>query len=211
MRVFASIPKLTVTPKGEKEKEIYVLSIASDLAGVKNRPPSLGAANETLDRIAPKIPAAMKYFVVSASNLFHGVRENQPLSLSGSGIILYPPIDPKGMLALHVVVVESDGGKRNAARVLAELFSIESIRTALRNFPQRAGVKIAPGLLTATFGAITAILPEILKRNGDDILFEHGHSGFDFDDYGMAPDGSDYELGNDRAGFHLRIRVIKGR
>ena len=118
MKVYATLPEITVTKKGlEKKKEIYVISLASDLHGESNHKPlALGATNETISEITPDIKAGMKFFVVAVSNIFERIKPNQPPSLSGDGIVLYPPSDPEGMLALHFVIVESDKKTRNADR-----------------------------------------------------------------------------------------------
>lgn len=50
--------------------------------------------------------------------MFERIRADQPPSLSGDGIVLYPPADPHGMHALHFAIVESDRGTRRAGKVL---------------------------------------------------------------------------------------------
>ncbi len=210
MRVFASIPELRVTKKGiEKTKEIYTLCIASDLAGSKDRPPVVGASNETLPALAPEVDAALKFFLVSASNVFHKIRFDQPVSLSGSGILLYPPNDPKGMLALHVVVVESDAGKRSAGKVLAGVAKDKETKSAVdflaKEFAKGAATAAT---LTTAFAAVVPVIGALVARNKDDILFEHGHSGFDFDEYGAQAGGADSEVGNDRVRMKLRLRTL---
>lgn len=111
-KVTVSIPKLGVHPGGiEKNKEIYVIGLAADMRGAENREQAfIAAANETLPNIMPDIATldAMNWVVASVSNVFERIRHDQPPSLSGSGIILYPNLNPKGMLALHLVIVESD-------------------------------------------------------------------------------------------------------
>ena len=46
-----------------------------------------------------------------------------------------------------------------------------------------------------------------LKKNKDDFLFAHSHSGFDFDGSGCRPGEkfSDFELENDRVYCTLRV------
>ena len=57
--------------------------------------------------------------------------------------------------------------------------------------------------------AMTGVIPAVLKANDDDALFSHGHSGFDFDDYGVEPGArfSEFDVGNDRAFCTLRVRL----
>jgi len=57
--------------------------------------------------------------------------------------------------------------------------------------------------------ALISRIPAVLKKNRDDLLFAHSHSGFDFDDYGLNPGEtqSEYAVGNDRCACRLRVRV----
>lgn len=209
MLVYASLPKVYVTEKGlEKEKEIYVISLASDLHGESNhRPPVVGASNETLTQVSPGIKAALKFFVMATSNVFERIRADQPLSLSGDGIVLYPPADPKGMLALHFAIVESDRGKRDVGKLFEEIFADTSVKKLLSEIAELTGSmgNIPASLLASLFGAVTIVLPAVLKANKDDLLFSHSHSGVDFNDYAGSFDGETYEVGNDRAGAILKI------
>ena len=211
MKVYATLPNIMVTGKGfEKKKEIYVISLASDLHGESNhRPPALGATNETLLEMTPDINAAMKFFVVAVSNIFEGITPKQPPSLSGDGIVLYPPSDPQGMLALHFVIVESDKKTRNVGKVLQAIFgdnSVKNLLTEAKKLTASVG-NIPASLLTSLFGVITTTLPNALMSNKDDILFSHSHSGVDFNSYGGSHEGAVYPVRNDRAGANLKIWV----
>ena len=209
MQVYATLPQVKVTGKGwEKNKEIYIISLASDLHGESNhRPYVLGAKNETLTQLSPDIKAAMKFFAVSVSNVFERVRADQPLSLSGDGIVLYPPADPNGMLALHLAVVESDHGTRQAGKILEGILGDKSVQTVLSEVSKltAASANIPATLLTELFRAVTTIIPAVVKRNKDDIMFSHSHSGVDFNDYNACPDGKEYTVGNDLVEVTLKI------
>lgn len=211
MRVYATLPKVHVTEKGwEKNKEIYIISLASDLHGESNhRPAIVGASNEMLTNISPGIESAMKFFAVSVSNVFERIRPDQPLSLSGDGIVLYPPADPKGMLALHFTIVESDQGARNVGKLLEEIFGDSFVKTLLSEITKLtvASGNIPATLLTSLFGAVTTIIPVVLKNNKDDIMFSHSHSGVDFNGYGGSRDGESYPVRNDLAGATLKVWV----
>lgn len=211
-KVVISIPKLGVTSKGaEKIKEIYVLGLASDnrktgTGGQENFP--IAAYNETLPNIVPEIMnhSFLKYFVCSVSNIFERITPAQPVSLSGSGIVLYPNLDPGGLLALHFVIIESDQKTRNVGNVLNDLFNDDQVAGLLKKLSQT----ITQDLIASVFRVIVGQIPVILKKNKDDALFAHSHSGFNFDNYGISsPDGNfeDFEVGNDRAYCTLRIRV----
>jgi hypothetical protein len=209
MKVYATLPEVHVTAKGsEKNKEIYVVSLASDLHGKSNhRPPVVGASNETLSRLVPGLKSAMEFFAVAVSNVFPRISAKQPLSLTGDGIVLYPPTDPGGMIALHFVIVESDKGQRDIGSLLESLFSDDSVKVLLRE-ASRATSSVGclpPNLLSSLFSAMTSIVPAILKANKDDLLFAHSHSGVDFNGYGGSTEGTTYEIGNNRAGCTLAI------
>jgi hypothetical protein len=209
MRVYATLPAVSVTKKGvERNKEIYIVSLASDLHGESNhRPLVLGATNETLKDISPTIKTAMKFFAVSVSNVFERIRADQPLSLSGDGIVLYPPADPNGMLALHFAIVESDRGTRRAGKILEGILGDSSVKTLLSEIAKlTAGSgNIPASVLTSLFGAVTEIIPTVVQKNKDDILFSHSHSGVDFNGYGGSQDGTSYIVGNDLANATLKI------
>jgi hypothetical protein len=204
-----SIPRLGVTSRGwEKSKEIYVLGLAADLRASGTSAPELVAAyNETLPNVVPDVMklSALQWVVASVSNLFERVRPEQPVSLSGSGIILYPNLDPNGMLALHFVIVECDEGKRNLGKTLKGIFEAKGVKDLVGTLA--AG--ITQPLIALLMNTLIGQIPAVLSRNKDDYLFGHNHSGFDFDDYGVDPGTrqTDFEVGNDRANCTLRVRI----
>ena len=63
--------------------------------------------------------------------------------------------------------------------------------------------------LAALMSMLVSQLPGILKKNKDDFLFAHSHSGFEFDNYGAGRGQtlSDFELENDRVFCTLRVMV----
>ena len=128
----------------------------------------------------------MKLFVVAVSNTFHHIDKDQPVSLTGDGIILYPPADPNGMLGLHFAVVESDKKARDVGSVLKTLFADADVKSVMREIAKiTAATRSVPAeLLTAAMGAATTALAAALAANHDDILFSHNHSGLDFSSYG---------------------------
>ena len=207
MRIAVTMPSLGVTAKGwEKNKEIYVLGLASDLntEARSGGDECVGALNETLAAILPDRQGlgALKWVVASVSNVFHWVRPDQAPSLSGSGIVLYPNLAPEGFLALHLSIVESDAGARRAAETLKGIFGHDEVNKLVEGLtkPDAAGV-------ASLMRAVTGVIPEILESNKDDVLFSHDHSGFTWDDYGLeGAKSKDFEVGNDRAYCTLRVR-----
>ena len=210
--VVVSIPKLGVHPGGfEKNKEIYVIGLAADQRGKENREQKfIAAQNETLPNVVPELAEldAINWVVVSVSNIFDRIRPDQPASLTGGGIILYPNLDPKGMLALHLVIVESDQGHRNLGKVLGGILDDAAVKGVIESL----SAAVATPLVGQLMNVMIQKIPGVLKNNKDDALFSHNHSGFDFDDYGLDPSAgvhriSDFEIGNDRAFCTLRVRV----
>ena len=205
MRVVISIPELAVTNKGlERDKELYVMSFAMDGRAVcdnamEQSTDFVGAYNETLRAVVPDAfaLASQNCVYVAVSNVFHHVSVEYPVSLSGSGIILYPNIDPGGFVAMHVVVVESDAKTRNLGELMSRitgglLFDVTKLH-----------------VVGSAMNGIISVVAAALKDNGDDILFSHNHSGFDFDYYGLGPDNAikDFKLRNSRVEMALRVQI----
>jgi hypothetical protein len=208
--VVVSIPELGLRGKSlERNREIYVVSFAVDSRGAdrqRNEVP-IAAHNETLANAVPGLQnrAALQYVLCMVSNTFQRVRKNQPVSLSGSGILLYPNLDPMGLLALHVVVIECDQKTRNLGKGLEGLLVSKSVGDVVA----RLAVKVTQPLLAGLMNALIDQVPKFLARNKDDILFTHNHSGFDFDRYGLVGDDPvcDFALRNDKVACTLRVRV----
>jgi len=210
-KVVLSIPRLGIKRGGfEKKKEIYVMSFTSDLnsSAAARLPDVIAANNETLPNVVPAVQgqALLRFVLMAVSNTFQRIQADQPVSLSGSGILLYPNLDPKGLLANHFVVIEDDEGKRNLGKMLESLFANQEIKSLVDVL--KAGVT-QPGV-AALMNALVSGLPQMLKKNKDDFLFAHSHSGFDFDDYGIDDPNkktANFELENDRVFCTLRVRL----
>ena len=207
--VVLSIPRLGIKQGGwERNKEVYVLSFSSDENNEGHMVSDVVAAqNETLPHVWPAVgDAAFARFVhVAASNTFQRIRPDQPVSLSGSGILLYPNLNPGGMLSNHFVVLEDDQGQQGLSGLLNRLIGDEEVSGVV----ERMQEGVSRSLVGVLFRTLISRLPGVLS-NKDDFLFSHSHSGFDFDDYGLPPGetvGHDFELENDRVFCTLRVRV----
>jgi hypothetical protein len=205
-KVYVSIPKLAVKSGGDQE--IYVVALACDQRGEDaGRIPNLfiNATNETLPNISPDLinTPLMKWMCVSVSNIFSPVSPSQPVSLSGRGIVLYPGLDPKGLLALHFVVVECDSDHRDVGRLLANLSGDDAVNNAIGSLTADSVFPIA-ALMNTTIGVVS----NLLRGNGDDLYLTHNHSGTDSDWYGHFNDGmyEDYEIENNKVRCTLRIQ-----
>jgi hypothetical protein len=208
-KVVLSIPRLGVKRGGfEKRKEIYVMSFTSDLnkSPTARIPDVIAASNETLPNVVPKIQeqALLRFVLMAVSNTFQRIQPDQPVSLSGSGILLYPNLDPKGLLASHFVVIEDDEGKRNLGKMLESLFGNSDVKQLVDVLKKG----VTQPAIAALMNALVSQLPTLLKKNRDDFLFAHSHSGFDFDNYGVdSGNVANFELENDRVFCTLRVRV----
>ncbi len=124
---------------------------------------------------------------------------DNPVSLSGSGLVLYPNLNPNGYLMVHVFVIESDDGARSIGAVMQEMAgkvsdgALESIATT---------GKEAFSVVTEA----TNLLSLILKANKDDALLEHTHSGFYFNGYG-AGNETVFATKNDKVRLELSVVV----
>jgi hypothetical protein len=207
MDLYVCMPELRLK-KGRFNRELYVVSFASDLRGQSNhRPPAVGASNETLPDSGRDLQAAMKFFVVAASNVFHGIDKDQPPQLGGDGIVLYPPADPEGMFALHVSIVESDAGARNQGKLLDSLFSRKEVKSALDAIAEATGAAgaIPATLLTRAMGALTTAIPLILQANKDDILLDYNFSGREMSRYHGTPEGRLHRFENRKAAAGIMV------
>lgn len=211
MEAFVCLPKLKLT-KAKINREIYVVSIGTDLRGESNhRPPAVGSDNETLKKLTPEIQAAMKLAVIAVSNVFHNIDKDQAVSLSGDGIVLYPPADPQGMLALHLAVVESDKGSRDIGKLLKGIFADKDVKDLLKEITTitAASRGIPADLLTTFMGVAVKALTTFLENNEDDILFSHGHAGRAISKYGGSAEGRDYAIGNKKVEATLRVHAAE--
>ena len=211
MKVFASIPELRLK-KSKFDSEIYVVAFASDLRGQSNhRPQADGANNVTLGGFTPEVEAAMKFFVIAASNIFHHIDKDQPVQLGGDGIVLYPPADPRGMLALHISVVESDAGARNQGKTLEKLFKDREVASALDAIAKATGAAgpVPTTVVTAAMATITKVLPKILKANKDDNLLDFDFSGRSINKYHGSKEGRRHPFENKEVAGAIQVFVSR--
>lgn len=222
-RVVLSIPELGVSRAGflgEGKRELYVMSFTCDLwppdtdNNGQPRPKGNGnisAYNETLPNLEPDAMAlsAMRYTYVAVSNLFPRVKKDQPVSLSGSGILLYPNMDPKGMMHSYIALIESDAKGRDVGKLLDTLFGDKEVKGIVNKL---VSAGISSTVYAQLLNTIIGKLPGILKKNKDDLLLAHNHSGFEFDNYGCGKDRTtaDFKVENDRAYCTLRV-IVNGR
>lgn len=177
MKVFASMPRLESLKGGNKE--LYVISVATDLRGVDEKyDRTVSANNQPLDRLVPANTdkALLKYYIMAISNVYERIRPGQPVQMLGDGIILYPELDPKGLLGIDIFVVESDAGHRSAGKLLEGLLKDKDIKKGVDSLV-KAGANLTTGLVGEVAHSIVSSIPVILKNNHDDLLFSIAYSG----------------------------------
>jgi len=195
-RVSVSITTLASGPGGEREKEIYVVALYTDgNAGRKQ--------HAECEQRQGLLLLDCGAFTMVASPVYKNITVESAVSLSGSGIILYPNRAPNGHLMVHVFVIESDKGAERIVGLIEEV--------AKGAFDPGEAGPLSPG---STFGAVGAaahvVLQGVKKWIGqDDALLEHTHSGFDYNGYG-TDSGSVFVGQNRKVCMELKV-VATGR
>ena len=213
-RVTVSIPHLVVTKGWEKKKEIYVTgAVAQQKPWGGNGPDGgllchhcalgVGGSNGENGSAESGSPSKNARSAVFCSEIFYRVRSDEPLSVSGSGILIYPPADPGDYFGLYLAVMESDEGARNAATFMSD---------TVAKIEEDKGLKpVLDDAAMAPLGGLARVIAAVMKANRDDHLLTHYHSGFREDCFGLpadsAPPVHDFKLGNDRVSLTLRMRV----
>src|SRR5687768_14925273 len=98
-KLVVSVPKLGLPAKADDARQLYVLSFASDLNIKQNNDVEvIGGANKDLSAMFPpkSDQDALKFMLASVSNIFPVTKSFPRASLSGSGIMIYPNLDPGG-------------------------------------------------------------------------------------------------------------------
>lgn len=212
--VAVSIPHLVVTKGREKNKEIYVTGAVTQQNDWKADEPIGGllchhlplgskASNGEEGQEGSQSALGTAGSAVFCSEVFHRVRSDEPLSLSGSGILVYPPADPGGYFGLYIAVMESDQGVRTAGEFLTDM--VGKVR-------EDNGLKqVLDDSAMAPLGGMARVIGAMMESNRDDYLLTHYHSGFRDDHFGLPPGCAsgvhDFQVENDRVTLSLRVRV----
>lgn len=207
-KLVVSIPKLGLAPKADDARQLYVLAFASDLNIKENKETDvIGGANKNLSAMVPDLASkdAMNFLLASVSNIFPVTRSFPRASLSGSGIMIYPNLDPKGFFALQFFVIESDDNHRRFGEKLKKVLSNDAVKGAV----DKLKASITNPLIGSLMGAVASVVPDLFSGSGDDLLMSHAHSGFDFDNYGLPDEQkmADFPFASKIVEGTLRIRV----
>jgi len=209
-KVFASLTNLESLKGGNKE--LYVIALSTDGRGGAEREQNIVSAhNEQITRIAPEIIEldAMKWMIASVSNIFERVKPGSPALILGDGIILYPELDPKGIIGMHVAVMESDSGHRELGERLNNVLDSAEVNATVKRLASTVSPKAElVGNLMRT------VTEAFLANNKDDVLLTFGYSGRESTNYGIGLDVDptrpvrDFPFQNELIRGNLRVMLV---
>ncbi|MHC4780672.1 MAG: hypothetical protein ACYTFG_19045 [Planctomycetota bacterium] len=145
--------------------EVYVVGLAMDLTGE-------GATFEQAPEIFHNVSrTASAPLIVSSTPLFNNIYDHDHLPLLGNGIVLYGPRDPKGLLDVHMAVLENDGGYRELGQLIEKAARQVDLPAVLDGALSAASLaKPEIFLLRNTFQLLFHTLITLLKNNHDDVI-----------------------------------------
>ena len=201
-KLVVSVPKLGLSDTAHDARQLYILAFASDL-NIKDNSDAqvIGGANKDLSSMIPPNADkdALKFMLASVSNIFPVTRSFPKASLSGSGIMIYPNLDPGGFFALQMFVIESDDNHKRFGAKLDMVLGDEGVKSAV----DKLKTAVTNPLIGSLMGAVSSVVPKLFKDSSDDLLMSHAHSGFDFDNYGLD-DGKTHQ------DFPFFSKLVKG-
>lgn len=209
-KLIVSVPKLGMSKQADDARELYVLAFASDLNIKENKEADIiGGANKNLPELLPATASkdALNFMLASVSNIFKVTKSFRFAPLIGSGIMIYPNLDPKGFFALQLFIIESDDNHRRFGEKLKMILSDDAVKGAIDGI--KTAASLTNPLIGSLMGAFASVVPKLFEDSDDDLLYSAGASGFDFDNYGL-PEGTttlDVPLENKLIDATLRIRV----
>jgi len=209
-KLVVSIPEMALSPKADDSRDLYVLAFASDLNIKENHEAEIiGGANKNLPAMVGELADkdSLNFVLASVSNIFHVTHSFPKASLSGSGIMIYPNLDPNGFFALQLFIFESDDNHKRFGEKLEKVLADKEVSGAIDKLK---GV-ISNPLIGTLMSALSSAVPKFFKDSKDDLIFSHAHSGFDFDNYGVS-DGQTFEefpLKGKLVEAKLRVRINK--
>ena len=183
-KLVVSVPKLGMPSTADDARQLYILSFASDLNIKQNNETEIiGGANKDLSAMMPpnSDKDALKFMLASVSNIFPVTKSFPRASLSGSGIMIYPNLDPGGFFALQMFVIESDDNHKRFGAKLEKILSDDGVKGVVGKLKSA----VTNPLIGSLMGAVSSVVPKLFKDSSDDLLMSHAHSGFDFDNYGL--------------------------
>lgn len=184
------------------------MAFASDLNIKENNEAEIiGAVNKDISTMIPDLATRdpMNFLLASVSNIFPVSRSFPRASLSGSGIMIYPNLDPKGFFALQFFVIESDDNHRRFGEKLKKVLGNKKVKSTVEKLKET----ISNPLIGSLMSAVAETVPTLFSGSGDDLLLAHAHSSFDFDNYGLPDDQrvADFPFVNKLIAGKLRVRI----
>lgn len=209
-KLVVSVPELGLSDKADDARQLYVLAFASDLNIKENKDTEvIGGGNKDFSSMLPpeSDKDALKFMLASVSNIFPVTRSFPMASLSGSGIMIYPNLDPGGFFALQMFIIESDDNHKRFGAKLDKVLGDEGVKSAVDKLKSA----VTNPLIGSLMGAVSSVVPKLFKDSSDDLLMSHAHSGFDFDNYGLDEDkkSQDFPLASKHVKGVLRVRLNK--
>lgn len=173
---------LGLRKRRDRPAQVYVVTLGLDLTGFEDNAvrghveTESGAAVGLPDGVSEEIfesvsRTASSRFRIRSTPIFHNIRDGESLPLLGNGILLYGPTDPKGLLGLHVAVMEDDKAYRSLGRYVEETAKQmkidELIEAAIA--ATSLGNPVVRVLSSAFKGFVSAVISR-LKQNEDDVI-----------------------------------------
>ena len=183
-RLVVSVPELRLPSKAHDARQLYILAFASDMNIKENNESEIvGGANKDFSAMIPAHAErdALKFLLATVSNIFPVTRSFPRASLTGSGIMIYPNLDPGGFFALQMFVIESDDNHKRLGAKLDKILTDGAVKSSA----EKLKAAITNPLIGSLMGAVSSAVPKLFKDSSDDLLMSHAHSGFDFDNYGL--------------------------
>ena len=145
--------------------EVYVAALAVDLSGTAR---NLEGANDVFKNVKQH---DSKSISVSVSPPFKNVWDGDELPLFGGGIQLYGPLDPKGLLDVHILIMEDDGGYRKLGKIIedaAKKIDLGGITEAAASAAGLSEPRVAAAKKAVT--ALAEMVSVALGANDDDVI-----------------------------------------
>ncbi|MCB0723103.1 MAG: hypothetical protein KDC73_00255 [Ignavibacteriae bacterium] len=172
-----------VWPIIDGKAQVYVVCLSVDLAGDGQDINSLfpDKKSSIFKNIARNMTDKIN---ISVSPIFNNIEDNMDLPLLGNGLTLYGPKDPKGLLSLHVAIMDDDDGYRKLGEILEETAQKEKINDLIDKALEFTSLSNPATLLLKTgFDLFFSSVITSLKNNDDDVIQDFHFSSLSVQNY----------------------------
>ncbi len=145
--------------------EVYVVALGMELSGQGQHLEKAG------DLFQGVVQDKSKSLIVSISARFDNIWDGNSLGLLGNGLTLYGPQDPKGLLDLHVIIMDDDSGYRKLGQIIEDaakkidLPGLVDAAAGIFDLSSPAVIALKKGL-----EALVVLVTTALKNNKDDVI-----------------------------------------